>query len=98
MTDQVTGEVINIDNENDISSFYGLKSEATVSLGEKLNRINNNQDDKLFVKFSRPLLKHGDNFEFFNDTTYRVVKINNEDYQITKKNLTKEITTKELKD
>lgn len=97
LTNPLTGEVENIDNEKDISTFYGLKSEATKLLGEQLNRINNNQDDKLFVKFSRPLLSHTKNFGFFNDSTYRVIKIDGDDYQVSKKDLTKEITAKDLK-
>ena len=63
----VTGEIFDIDDQNDIDTFYGLKNEATIVLGKQLARINNNTDDKLFVKFSRPLLTKN-NFEFFNDT------------------------------
>ena len=93
----VTGEIFDIDDQNDIDTFYGLKNEATKKLGELLNRIDKNIDDNFYVKFSRPVYTHNSNFGLFDDTIYRYKKIQNEEYSISKINLLQKIDEKELK-
>lgn len=93
LTDPMTGEVMKLDDENDIRTFYGLKSKATQLLGEQLERINNNTDDKFYVKFSRPIITRN-NFGFFDDTIYGYKKDGNQEYAISKINLLTEIDDK----
>ena len=95
--DPQTGEVLRLESKKDIGTLYGLKSNATKQLGFLLSRINNNSDDKFYVKFSRPLFANSNNFGLFDETIYRYKKIQNEDYSISKINLLQKIDEKDLK-